>query len=655
MFLIIFISILIAKSNAFLLSFENLNPDEAQMISNAIGLFNKNFNILEFDGTTSGLLNSFILLWPLILNLDITFLTTKLTSIFLISSITYILFKIIFTQTKSFKTTFLLFSPYFIFFIFTKDPDFSHYSSELLSTLILISVYWIVKKDKKISNSKIYLSSFLLGLTFFAKIQFFPVAFIMLCLINYDLFLKKNYKIIISSFLYFFSSFALVFIIFIISGNLKDFLHNNFLFVLNFIQSSHSEKILFEAITKNQDKLQSTILSSFKDHLFQNLIFHSLYLYFIIFILLVSKIISIKKRSILFSRDIIKILIIILSFIFVILIPGKLHRHYLLAVFPFIPLVLSQIIFSYEKMDIKIFSKHISYSLIFLTIPLLFSGIIEDKKFYSKKFKFENFNFENIHFKSPRIFDYIFEENRNKKLYIWGWTPEWYVFSYLPSAARETISEKQIEISKSREYYRERLMKDLEKNNPNLIIDYVKKKSFRYSKPSQSINSFNELKIFVNTNYSKLKKINDDCPDYYLLKDNEKRLKEKLLPYKVINTDNNIIRKINDFSITEDICDDSYIFDESSDDFLDLKLTNKSKVSKILILASKKNSENIETEFSIFNKNLKIKKGKFNLNKFPFWSYIDLKEETNFDKIRIDTKNFKKQNYGINEIKIFKF
>ena len=123
----------------------------------------------------------------------------------------------------------------------------------------------------------------------------------------------------------------------------------------------------------------------------------------------------------------------------------------------------------------------------------------------------------------------------------------------------------------------------------------------------------------------------------------------------MINTDNNIIRKINDFSITEDICDDSYIFDESSDDFLDLKLTNKSKVSKILILASKKNSENIETEFSIFNKNLKIKKGKFNLNKFPFWSYIDLKEETNFDKIRIDTKNFKKQNYGINEIKIFKF
>ena len=286
-----------------------------------------------------------------------------------------------------------------------------------------------------------------------------------------------------------------------------------------------------------------------------------------------------------------------MSFIFVILIPGKLHRHYLLALFPFIPLVLSQIIFSYEQMNIKIFSKYISYSLAILIIPLLFSGFAEDKKFYSKKFKFENFSIENIHFKSPRIFDYIFEENRNKKLYIWGWNPEWYVFSYLPSAARETISEKQIETSKNREYYRKRLMKDLEKNNPNLIVDFVKKKSFRYNKPSQSINSFNELKVFINTNYSKLKKINEDCPDYYLLKDNEKILKEKLLPYRVINTNNNSIRKINDFSVTEDICDDSYIFDEASNDFLDLKLTNKSKVSKVLILASKKTLKILRLNF----------------------------------------------------------
>ena len=128
-----------------------------------------------------------------------------------------------------------------------------------------------------------------------------------------------------------------------------------------------------------------------------------------------------------------------------------------------------------------------------------------------------------------------------------------------------------------------------------------------------------------------------------------------MLAFRVINTNNNSIRKINDFSVTEDICDDSYIFDESSNDFLDLKLTNKSKVSIVLILASKKNSESIEIEFSIFNKNSIIKKGKLNLKKFPNWSYIDISEETNFDKIRINTKNLKKQNYGINEIKIFKF
>ena len=100
MFILIFIFLLIFRSNSTLLSFENLNPDEAQMIANAINLFYKNFNILEFDGTTSGILNSLILIWPKILNLEITYLTARLTSIFLISLIIFFVFKILYLQTK---------------------------------------------------------------------------------------------------------------------------------------------------------------------------------------------------------------------------------------------------------------------------------------------------------------------------------------------------------------------------------------------------------------------------------------------------------------------------------------------------------------------------------------------------------------------------
>ena len=120
MFILIFIFLLIFRSNSTLLSFENLNPDEAQMIANAINLFYKNFNILEFDGTTSGILNSLILIWPKILNLEITYLTARLTSIFLISLIIFFVFKILYLQTKKTKISLFLLLPTLIFFYLLK-------------------------------------------------------------------------------------------------------------------------------------------------------------------------------------------------------------------------------------------------------------------------------------------------------------------------------------------------------------------------------------------------------------------------------------------------------------------------------------------------------------------------------------------------------
>ena len=89
MFFVFLIVLIFSRSNSYLLGFQNLNPDESQMISNAISLVNKNFNIAEIDSTTSGILNSTILIWPKIFNLDITYFSARLTAIFLISYMIY--------------------------------------------------------------------------------------------------------------------------------------------------------------------------------------------------------------------------------------------------------------------------------------------------------------------------------------------------------------------------------------------------------------------------------------------------------------------------------------------------------------------------------------------------------------------------------------
>ena len=57
-FFTIFLFLLIARANSYLLSYEILNIDESQMMANAVRFDLNKYNIFDFDGTSSGFLNS---------------------------------------------------------------------------------------------------------------------------------------------------------------------------------------------------------------------------------------------------------------------------------------------------------------------------------------------------------------------------------------------------------------------------------------------------------------------------------------------------------------------------------------------------------------------------------------------------------------------
>ena len=57
------------------------------MMANAIRFEKNGYNIFEFDGTSSGFLNSLVLNWSNLFGLDITFLSTRITAIIIISLI----------------------------------------------------------------------------------------------------------------------------------------------------------------------------------------------------------------------------------------------------------------------------------------------------------------------------------------------------------------------------------------------------------------------------------------------------------------------------------------------------------------------------------------------------------------------------------------
>ena len=94
-FIFIFLFLIVGRLNSSVLGYEILNPDEVQMMANAIGIVSRDFNLNFFDGNSSGIINSLVLAWPALVGIDITFLSTRLTAIFILSLIIFFTYKII--------------------------------------------------------------------------------------------------------------------------------------------------------------------------------------------------------------------------------------------------------------------------------------------------------------------------------------------------------------------------------------------------------------------------------------------------------------------------------------------------------------------------------------------------------------------------------
>ena len=145
-FIPIFLTIFIGRLNSSLLGYELLNTDEFVIASKAIRIIKSNFKFFEFDGDTSGVLNMMFLLWPSVFKLDITYLSIRLTAIIVISLILYYTYKIIKLHVKK-NLSIILILPLILFFSLTKDPDFLHYSNELVTTLFIVFILFIFFKN----------------------------------------------------------------------------------------------------------------------------------------------------------------------------------------------------------------------------------------------------------------------------------------------------------------------------------------------------------------------------------------------------------------------------------------------------------------------------------------------------------------------------
>ena len=88
------------------------------------------------------------------------------------------------------------------------------------------------------------------------------------------------------------------------------------------------------------------------------------------------------------------------------------------------------------------------------------------------------------------------------RMLVWGWMPQWYVWSGWSPATRDIITYNEIWPTPLRSYFRDRMMADLRNSPPDYIIDAVALGSFGFIDPAKDgLASFPELAAFVSADY----------------------------------------------------------------------------------------------------------------------------------------------------------
>jgi hypothetical protein len=155
-----------------------INPDESQMITQALTLRQDPVYFQSVDGTTGGPLDSYFLILPSLLGLPFDYITAHLTAFFLISVCLWLLFR---TARLWFgePAARLALLPLIFVLGLTQNGDFLHYNSELIPLVLLSLSYYlyaILLTQDQPRVGQIALIGLLLGMVPFGKLQAVPLA-----------------------------------------------------------------------------------------------------------------------------------------------------------------------------------------------------------------------------------------------------------------------------------------------------------------------------------------------------------------------------------------------------------------------------------------------------------------------------------------------
>jgi len=624
-----------------------LNPDEAQVGANVLRFAKYGLGWDSLDGTTVGPLNTAILAWPYLLGMDVTLSTVRLTALIILCLLLCITY---FTMrqfgNKSYAMSLVLFL--MAFYALNTNPDYQHFSSELVSNLFISgSIYLCFRCFHNAvagpATKPVFIGAIglLLGAVPYAKIQATPIALTIalfaLCFVyneKHGLAKPKRLAFFVFSGLL---PTAVILGPLLIKGEFTHFWNSYIVWPTLYVKAPLSFAKFRELLT--WEPLLSFIFA----------------LPVLVMILLACFNRQEARRSNTVVWGVFLASILVASW-FSIIRPGNMFQHYLMFLpAPFLLLAayaLNNITPQKEITGVYYSCYFAGIAFLLYSVTPMLSGVViaTDQKFQAR---------------SPRLFDYL-DTKETDSVLVWGWMPQWHLISGLAPAARESMNNNQIVGSKLQGYFRERLLSDVQASRPALIIDSVAGKSFGFSdEMNQGIQSFDGLSKLVNSQYQRIQGIhsNPACARTYMRNERIAQFKSSIIGFKSVSAPASWSKEygpenIDDFSVTEDTCRDFWLPPDNSPGYVDIKFNRPEPVRKVLILntgnAQFMNHSTSKVEIALLDKDTVVKRMEAVLNPYPQWTAISLDEPVTSDAMRLSVLSWTGVGGGINEIKVLR-
>jgi hypothetical protein len=620
-----------------------LSADEAQAAANTFRIAAFGFNWGGLDGTTVGPLNSLILMWPKIAGSEVTFFTTRITASVLLS---IVCISIYFTTKAVTNQSFVsmgISGALTLFYSISREPDFIHYSSELLPICLIILAISLMSPVLKGKTprfaTQVAGAGLLLGLVPFAKLQAVPIAaatgsLLLIAIFVHKLPSKLKQTILLCAFAILPAILALALLL--STSNFEHFWNSYILNATMYIAPSLEPSGVIKLATwESASSLLTTSLA-----------------------VLAGIIVILRPYFQEESSTFLKLPLIFFSCLFVVALicvarPGRLFPHYIMLALPFLALWCGVLFQGFNRKAGKV-------SITVFVVSTLYYANAQDLFKRDRLDSFKTIIPTQIKSDYP-LFSWLNESSTSAL--IWGWMPQWYVWGELTPASRETHTQAQIRQNDLTPYFRERLLEDVRDSQPLLIIDSVGGSSFAYKdRQKQGIESFTSLKAHLSEKFTEVSKpqyIN--CPKLYLNNLSDSSF-NKLIPINSVEVIDALGKKlrddawqhINDYSVSEDMCIDYAFFPINSEIILQIA---PNKIQNMLILNSHGGHQyshaTNEVQVTAHLDGFPLYTSQLRLASHPYWTNVSFPEDTKADQITIEILSYHGNGAGLNEVKLY--